>query len=85
MTGLGMMLNALGVKIDPAELEQKFNEAKDAIPVFAARAELLLTSINDRLGAIEHRLSVIEESYAMRAALPPVAKVGGESHDANAA
>jgi len=53
MTGLTMMLNALGVKIDPEELERQFNEVKNAIPEFARKAQETLASIDARLDFIK--------------------------------
>jgi len=55
MTGLTMMLNALGVKIDPEEIERMFNELKTAIPDFAAKAQTTLASIDIRLETLNNR------------------------------
>jgi hypothetical protein len=71
MTGvemmLGTLLKSLGIKIDPSEIEAKFNEVKDSIPVFARRATELLSSIDSRLTAIETRLTAIEQRQAATA------------------
>lgn len=60
MTGPAMMLKtvlqALGVKIDPNEVETAFNNAKEAIPQAVAE----IKRANERLARIEEKLGIKE-------------------------
>lgn len=51
-TGLQMLLSSMGLEIDPQEIQQKYNEAKDIMPKLAA----FVTQLDDRLARIEERL-----------------------------
>lgn len=49
-----MALSALGIDIDPDELKQKYNEAKDIMP----RVASFVTTLDARLSRIEERLGL---------------------------
>jgi DNA anti-recombination protein RmuC len=53
MTGLAMMLKSFGITIKPEEVEQAFNQTKNAVPAIAAKVQ-----------SIDERLSKIEETQA---------------------
>lgn len=53
MKGLMMALKALGVSIDPHEIEQQYEMLKKMVPEFAQKAENILRSIDARLGSIQ--------------------------------
>lgn len=55
MTGLAMMLKSFGIKIDPAEVESAFNQAKSAIPQIAQQfAEM--NARQERMEKMLHKL-----------------------------
>jgi len=53
MTGLAMMLKSFGINIKPEEVEQAFNQAKNAVPAMAEKVQ-----------SIDARLRNIEETQA---------------------
>lgn len=57
MRGLKLLLESLGIKIDPAEVEKAFGEAKKAVPQIVAA----FNEINERLKTIEHQNKQILE------------------------
>lgn len=57
MKGLMMLLSSMGVKIDPAQIEDAFNKSKDALPRLAAAMDRLAA----RQDEILQRVKVIEK------------------------
>lgn len=53
-SGIQMLLSSMGINIDPAEVMQKYNEAKDIMPKLAT----FVTQLDARLQRIEERLGV---------------------------
>lgn len=59
MKGLQILLNSLGIKIEPSQIEDAFQRGKDALPRIAAsfdelntrmnRMEIILSNVNDKL------------------------------------
>jgi hypothetical protein len=67
MNGVAMLLNSLGIRIDPAEIEREFNAMRTGIPAFAAQAKNTFESIDKRLASIENRLMMIESHLGVPA------------------
>jgi len=55
MKGLNIILQSLGIKIDPSEIEEAFNRSKDALPELARAFNL----IEKRQQMIEEKLDQI--------------------------
>ena len=53
-SGLQMLLSSMGIEIDPAEIMQKYNEAKDIMSNLAA----FVNTLDARLARIEKHLGV---------------------------
>ena len=53
-SGLQMLLSSMGIDINPEEIMQKYNEAKDIMPKLAA----FVTQLDARLARIEERLGI---------------------------
>ena len=60
--GIKMMLEALGIGIDPEEIEQVFNRIKTDLPKVAEFLGQKFESIDTRLGAIEAKLDDLQKS-----------------------
>jgi hypothetical protein len=69
MKGLQLLLQSLGIKIDPVQIEEAFNKGKDALPELARQFELL----NARLMRMEAQqrtlITVQNECYKCLALL----------------
>lgn len=59
--GMRMMLEALGIHIDPAEVESLFIRLKNDLPALAQYFERQFSSISERLDRIERILGSIED------------------------
>lgn len=57
MKALQLVLQSLGIKIDPAEIESAFKQGKDALPRIAATVE----SFDKRLTGLEATMKEILE------------------------
>lgn len=62
MKGLQMMLGALGINIDPAQIEQFFRYVQVNFPLAINAVSTGMTELNARLGRIEDRLARMEAS-----------------------
>lgn len=61
MTGLAMMLKAVGVDIDPAALSKWIADAQVAVPQFINHGRVMLAQMDARLSAIEAEQKVQRE------------------------
>jgi hypothetical protein len=76
MTGLQMMLNSLGIKIDAKEIEKEFHNIKTIIPAFAKDAQETFRRIDQRLAAIEAHLGLMAPAPAAL----DVQRINGATH-----
>jgi hypothetical protein len=61
MKGLAMMLKALNININPADVERMFEWLKLNVPAIAKFLTERVSSIDSRLAAIEARLTQMEK------------------------
>jgi hypothetical protein len=59
--GFVMMLKALGVSIEPAQLEALFEQVKNAVPELIHYAHEKLETIDKRMERIEQRLEAMDK------------------------
>jgi hypothetical protein len=69
MTGIGMMLKALGVDIDPQALSEWIAQVQAQIPIFAAQVQQTMTELRDTMKSIDTRLITIQEEQSTQRAM----------------
>ena len=59
MTGLGMLLRALGVEVDPAQIGDFIAEAQVQIPAFLQRMQAAANRVDARMERLERNQKLI--------------------------
>ena len=66
MRGIKLVLEALGIQIDPVEIEEKWEQAKDALPKLA----LAFQTMEERQARLEEKVDRILASLASPYKIP---------------
>ena len=78
MLGMNILLDSLGIKIKPEEIEAAWEQAKDALPKLAKAFE----ELNERMKRVEFKLDVLMDAAASQTVdkngPPPVHSPGPE-------
>lgn len=73
-----MLLSSMGIEINPEELMQKYNEAKEIMPKLAD----FVTKLDARLARIEERLNIHDTGGNGVSGVRSLARTGTDSNGA---
>lgn len=71
MTGFGMLLKAMGVDIDPAQIGQFIAEAQVQIPAFIARVDAAARKLDQRIARMERNQARLMDKLGVEPEIEP--------------